>query len=742
MPGPLVSILMPVYNSFDFVRSENNRLLPQALDAILAQTHANLELIILDNQSTDDTGAVCRSYAERDPRVRYLVDTQKRYPEGGITQAATFRTGTYTMVANDDDLWHPTYIEKMLAQLEAHPELDMCYSNGVFVDVQGTVIGPINQTDGQVYSSRHSPLSNFCRYHLKRNPIPLAFGLFRSEAYSKVLPFEDFDDLKANVDNLGMSKFFLSGLTCAYLDEPLFSYRRKERALDPKRVAGMPGLDRPLEIWLYYLLHQFRFYKQIEAKFDLCTPTAGQRRYLYAVNVQSLVRYSHRIIHWVHDRLITGEGADKKVAAALMRRVETTVKKPLAAFPELGNFPDDAPETVCFHPAVVRRMLESVHASFSALAEVIRAYHALVPSDTLTDLAQQVRQAFDGEQGEIERIIAENQAALDATAQILKPLNESKQAIDKEPLTTVISASMNLGAFLEDTLRSVANQSSEAYEHLVIDGGSTDKTLDILKASSGIRWISEKDRGYPDALRKGVRMARGKYVIQCAVSDALANEAWIQKSIDILEAQPDVSLVWGFPERLSEDGVPGNVSYPQFHHSLAPRKTDFFRYWLKTSFFFPEGNLCVRKEVLEKCYPGDDILKKTQLDWLAFSYAFHRSGYLSYHLPIVANFGRAHGNQMGEGLMKSGRIWKMHKNYLKDVRAYRWKILLGLTKPVFRDGAGNVLGDVFDRRTFAYEYVSYFFQNAIRVDPRYLSPKAYRDYAFKKIRYYWGKIRA
>lgn len=742
MAAPLVSILMPVYNSFDFVRSENNKLLPHALDAILAQTHANLELIILDNQSTDDTGAICRSYAEKDTRVRYIVDTQKRYPEGGITQAATFRMGAYTMVANDDDLWHPTYIEKMLAQLEAHPELDMCYSNGVFVDVQGAIIGPINQTVAQAYPSQHSPLSNFCRYHLKRNPIPLAFGLFRSEAYSKVLPFEDFDDLKANVDNLGMAKFFLCGLKCAYLDEPLFSYRRKERALDPKRVAGMPGLDRPLEIWLYYLLHQFRFYKQIEAKFDLCASTAGQRRYLSAVNVQSLVQYSHRIIHWVHDRLIKGEGADKKVAAALVRHVEATVKKPLAAFPELGNFPDDAPDTVRFHPAVVRRMLESVHASFSALVEVIRAYHAAVPTAALTGLAHEVLRAFDVERAEIERVIAENQGALEATVQILRPHNGSKKDADREPLTTVISASMNLGPFLEETLHSVANQASGAYEHLVVDGGSTDTTLDILKGSSGIRWISEKDRGYPDALRKGMRMARGKYIIQCAVSDAFANEAWILKSIDILEAQPDVSLVWGFPERLSEDSVPGNVSYPQFHHTLAPRKTDFFGYWLKTSFFFPEGNLCVRKEVLEKCYPGDDILKKTQLDWLAFSYAFHRSGYLSYHLPIVANFGRTHGNQMGEGLMKTGRIWKMHKNYLKDVRAYRWQVLLGLRKPVFRDGAGNVLDAAFDRRAFAREYASYFFQKVIRVDPRYLSPKAYRDYAYKKIRYYWGKIRA
>ncbi len=742
MPAPLVSILMPVYNSFDFVRSENNKLLPQALDAILAQTYSNLELIILDNQSTDDTGAVCRRYAEKDARVRYFVDTQKRYPEGGITQAATFRTGAYTMVANDDDLWHPTYVEKMLAQLEAHPEIDMCYSNGVFVDVKGAVIGPINSTDEQVYSFRNSPISNFCRYHLKRNPIPLAFGLFRSEAYSKVLPFEDFDDLKANVDNLGMAKFFLSGLACAYVDEPLFSYRRKERALDPKRVAGMPGLDRPLEIWLYYLLHHVRFYKQIEAKFNLCAPTLSQRRYLFAVNVQSLVQYSHRVIHWVHDRLIQGGGADKRVAAALVRHVDATVKKPLVAFPELGSFPDDAPDTVRFHPAVIRRMLESVQASFSAFVDVIRAYHASVPSDALTGLAHETLRAFDAERVEIERVVAENQAELDAmTRALLSPRKTLQKDVNEVPLASVISASMNLGAFLEDTLHSVANQSSGAFEHLVIDGGSTDKTVGILKGSSGIRWISEKDQGYPDALRKGIRMARGKYVIQCAVSDALANEEWIRKSIDILEAQSDVSLVWGFPERLSEDGVAGNVSYPQFHHTLAPRKTDFFRYWLKTSFFFPEGNLCVRKEILEKCYPSDDVLKKTQLDWLAFSYAFHRSGYLSFHLPIVANFGRTHGNQMGEGLMKTGKIWKMHKNYLKDVRAYRWKILLGLSRPVFRDGAGNVLDHAFDRAAFAREYAAHFFQRVIHVDARYLSPKAYRDYALKKARYYWGKIR-
>ncbi len=740
MPAPLVSILMPVYNSFDFVRSENNKLLPRALEAILTQTYTNFELIILDNQSTDDTAAVCKQYAEQDSRIRYILDTQKRYPEGGITHAASFRRGEYTMVANDDDLWDPAYIERMQAYLAAHPEVDMCYSNGTFIDVKGHPVGLINTKPSDWYAAEHSALSNAARYRLRQNPIPFAFGLFRSEAYSRLLPFEDFDDLKANVDNVFVLKFFFLGLKCGFINEPLFFYRQKQRALDPKRVPGMPSAEQPLEIWLYYLLHQASLYRVVEKNSALYNLTSGQRRYFLAINTHALTLASHRVLYWIQASFIKPGHPRYVEVVKLLKEIDRLVKKALSDFPEIGTFSDDDPNAVRFHPAVTEKVLLQAGTCFLGMLEVIREYCRKTEPSLLSYLAKTVLREYEAIEDDLKRARSENAEALHETVQILKTPPPARQ-VSPTPAVTVISASKNLGRFLEDTIRSVGNQQGGDFEHVVVDGASSDETVSILKRYPDIRWVSEPDRGYPDALRKGMKMARGRYIIQCAVSDAFANEQWIRRSIEILDQQPEVSLVWGFPERLTEQGVPGNVSYPSFYHTSAPQKEALFSYWLTTGFFFPEGNLCVRRSVLESCYPNDEILAKNRLDWLAFSYTFHREGYLSFHLPIVANFGRTHEQQMGEGLQKTGKIWSMHKNYLRDVRLYRWRILLGFDVPVFKDGSGRVLtGRSFDLRAFRQSYATHVFQNSIRVDPRYLTPANYKIFLLKKLRYYASKL--
>jgi glycosyltransferase involved in cell wall biosynthesis len=80
------------------------------------------------------------------------------------------------------------------------------------------------------------------------------------------------------------------------------------------------------------------------------------------------------------------------------------------------------------------------------------------------------------------------------------------------PRITVVTPSLNSAATIEGTIQSVKAQDYPDVEHLVIDGGSTDGTLDILKRTEGIRFISEPDKGLSDALNKGVRMATGEVI--------------------------------------------------------------------------------------------------------------------------------------------------------------------------------------------------------------------------------------
>lgn len=85
----------------------------------------------------------------------------------------------------------------------------------------------------------------------------------------------------------------------------------------------------------------------------------------------------------------------------------------------------------------------------------------------------------------------------------------------KQPLVSIITPSYNQGDFIEDTLLSVKNQNYSNVEHIVVDGGSTDNTLEILKEYQNkynLSWLSEPDEGQSEAINKGFKIAQGEFV--------------------------------------------------------------------------------------------------------------------------------------------------------------------------------------------------------------------------------------
>lgn len=89
-----------------------------------------------------------------------------------------------------------------------------------------------------------------------------------------------------------------------------------------------------------------------------------------------------------------------------------------------------------------------------------------------------------------------------------------KYGLPGKPLVTVITVAFNSAATIEDTILSVIEQSYSNIEYLIIDGGSTDGTLDIIKKYEGKidYWVSEKDSGIYDAMNKGISLATGDYI--------------------------------------------------------------------------------------------------------------------------------------------------------------------------------------------------------------------------------------
>jgi glycosyltransferase involved in cell wall biosynthesis len=108
---------------------------------------------------------------------------------------------------------------------------------------------------------------------------------------------------------------------------------------------------------------------------------------------------------------------------------------------------------------------------------------------------------------------------------------------------SIVTPSLNQGRYLAECLDSVGSQGIEA-EHWVIDGGSTDETLVILKAQSDARWISESDRGQSDAINKGLERATGDILAYLCADDFL-EPGVLRRVAAIFSANPEVDFVYG-----------------------------------------------------------------------------------------------------------------------------------------------------------------------------------------------------
>lgn len=131
VPAPLVSIVMPNLNG--------RRYLNERIQSILAQSHTNWELIVVDSYSDDGSWELIRQYADNDRRFRASqVPREGIYP--GLNRGLQQVRGEYVYIATSDDTMEPGCIQKMVAALAAHPECGICHSCLRVIDSDGHVM--------------------------------------------------------------------------------------------------------------------------------------------------------------------------------------------------------------------------------------------------------------------------------------------------------------------------------------------------------------------------------------------------------------------------------------------------------------------------------------------------------------------------------------------------------------------------------------------------------------------------
>lgn len=115
---------------------------------------------------------------------------------------------------------------------------------------------------------------------------------------------------------------------------------------------------------------------------------------------------------------------------------------------------------------------------------------------------------------------------------------------------TIITINRNNASGLEKTMESVLSQTCKEYEYVVVDGASTDASVEVVKRFAGsfggrLKWISEPDKGIYNAMNKGIRMAGGEYVQFLNSGDRLADRDVVSKMYKALEEKGNPSVLYG-----------------------------------------------------------------------------------------------------------------------------------------------------------------------------------------------------
>lgn len=224
-------------------------------------------------------------------------------------------------------------------------------------------------------------------------------------------------------------------------------------------------------------------------------------------------------------------------------------------------------------------------------------------------------------------------------------------------LVTIVTPSFNQGDFIEATIESVLSQDYPHIEYMVIDGGSTDGTLDVLRCyEDRLTWLSEPDEGQSQAINKGFRRAKGD-ILAWLNSDDVYLPGAVSESVAYMQAHPEIDLVYGDIQFVDAAGnvLAGQVRSKPF--SLAMLLTQFSTLHQQTAFF--------RQEVLARVGFLDESLHYWMDIELWIRIALHGWG---AYLPGVRAQSRLHDTS--KTVSQQARFWAERRQVLDALYAH------------------------------------------------------------------------
>lgn len=163
-------------------------------------------------------------------------------------------------------------------------------------------------------------------------------------------------------------------------------------------------------------------------------------------------------------------------------------------------------------------------------------------------------------------------------------------------MISIITATYNSAETINDTIKSVLCQTNKDFEYIIVDGGSTDETIDIVKSyesefSGRLKWVSEKDKGIYDAMNKGIKMASGDIIGILNSDDYYTSDDILQTIADAFKCQ-NVDAIYG-DIHFIKDGVPDKCVRYYSSRLFSP-------FWLRFGFMPAHPSFYCKREVFDK----------------------------------------------------------------------------------------------------------------------------------------------
>jgi glycosyltransferase involved in cell wall biosynthesis len=248
---------------------------------------------------------------------------------------------------------------------------------------------------------------------------------------------------------------------------------------------------------------------------------------------------------------------------------------------------------------------------------------------------------------------------------------------------SIVTPSLNQGRFIEDNIQGILNQDYLNFEHIIIDGGSSDGTVDILKKYPHVKWVSEPDRGQSHALNKGFRMAQGDVIGWLNADDSYLPGTF-ELVVGALDKPRQRWVIIGDVEMTDEDGRVLQVleNHPRKFHQL-------LRFWDSKLRIFHQPGVFFLKDALDRVGLLDESLNfAMDYDlWLRVSqeFTFHRVN------AVFAQY-RLHGSSKSSGGWDAFMPeWELvSKRYVRQLTIYH-RIYHQLCYAAFKANLGGWL---------------------------------------------------